>query len=221
MARLRAAVLCVGHQLHRPPGHRHSEADAPAAIRVDRTGLWRHRVLVPAGLRDRLHLRWQADGSSRHAGGIFNCYRPLERCGDGARGRHVVWPRRRSAAGRVRAQLQRLCCRVHDRAFRTGSGRGREFSRCRQDGRRMVPTEGARVRHWDLQRRYQHRRAVDAADRSDHYDQLWLGVGLHRHWCARVRLAGGVVAVVPLAGGAQAGNRWRAGVHPQRSAGAD
>ncbi len=73
-----AALLCVGHQLHRPPGHRHPQADAAAAVRLERARLRRHRVFVPARVRDRVSVRRPADGSPRHPRRVRDCDRHLE-----------------------------------------------------------------------------------------------------------------------------------------------
>ena len=190
MVRLRAPVLRVGHQLHRSPGHRHSEADAAAAVRMERARLRRHRVFVSARLRDRLPVCRPADGPSRHAGRFCNRDRRLEHRGDGAR--RVMYFGGATAAilGDVRPHLQRLGCRLHGRALRAGTRRSRQLSRRHQDGRRMVPAQGARVRDRHLQRGHEHRRAADAADRSGHHARVGMGVGVHRDWRARVHLAG-------------------------------
>ena len=60
-----AAVLRRDDQLHRPPGHRHPQADAAEGVRLERDRLRRHRVRVPARLRDRLSVRRPDDRSAR------------------------------------------------------------------------------------------------------------------------------------------------------------
>ena len=59
--------------------------------------------------------------------------------------------------------------------FALGSRRGRQFPRRDQDGGRMVPAQGARIRDRHFQRRHEHRRAADAADcsRSSRFRYGW------------------------------------------------
>ncbi len=112
LVRVRAPLLRVRHQLHRSPGHRHSQADAAAAVRVERARLRRHRVFVSARLRDRLPVRRPADGPARHADRVFDRDCRVERRGDGACVGAVLRRRGRGDTRDVRPHLQRLGCRA-------------------------------------------------------------------------------------------------------------
>ncbi len=221
MVCLRAALLRVRHQLHRSAGHRHPQAHAAAAVRLERARLWRHRVFVSARLRDRVSVRRTAHGPPGHAGGVLDCDRHMEPRGDGPCVGPVFWRYRRGVAVCSRPDLQRLGRRLHRRAVCAGPRRGRKLPRRHKNGSRMVPAQRARVRDRHLQRGHQHRRAADAADRSDHHAVVWMGMGVHCDGRARVPLARTVVDVVSLARGSSACQQGRARIHPQRSARAD
>ena len=98
--------------------------------------------------------------------GFCDCDRRVERCCDGACVGHVLRRRRRRDPRDVRADVQRVGRRLHGCAICAGSRRGRQLPRRDQDGRRMVPAQGARIRDRHLQCRHEHRCAPDAADRS-------------------------------------------------------
>ena len=82
---LRAAVLRRDDQLHRSPGDRHPQADAAAAVRLERDRLRRHRLQLSARLRDRAAAGGPVDRSPRHASGLCARRARVEPCGDGAR----------------------------------------------------------------------------------------------------------------------------------------
>ena len=84
LGHLRAAVLRGDDQLHRPAGHRHPQADAPAGVRLERDRLRGHRVCVPARLCHRPAAGRAHHGSDRRATRLRGRDRALEPRGDGA-----------------------------------------------------------------------------------------------------------------------------------------
>ena len=70
LGHLRAAVLRGDDQLRRSAGHRHPQADAAEGIRLERDRLRRHRLRVPARLRDRVSVRRPDDRLARHQEGF-------------------------------------------------------------------------------------------------------------------------------------------------------
>ena len=108
---LRPAVPRRDDQLRRSAGDRHPQADAAAQFGWTRDRLRRHRLCVPARLRDRLAVRRPGDGSLRHQARLRARARRLEPGGDGARrGRRASarrWPRVLGArrARRTRASV--------------------------------------------------------------------------------------------------------------------
>ena len=167
---LRAAVLRRDDQLHRSPGDRHPQADAAAAVRLERDRLRRHRVRVPARVRDRLAARRAADRSARHARRLRARDRRLEPGGDGARRGAGVRPgRRRRCSALSGSTYSAVGRRLHRRPLRARARRGRQLPGRDQDRGRVVPEARARARHRHLQLRHQHRRARHAARRAvDH-----------------------------------------------------
>ena len=146
LGHLRAAVLRGDDQLHRPPGHRHPEADAAAAVRLDRDRLRRHRLRVPARLRDRPAARRAASwiGSARGAGSS-------SRSSSGASRRwlHAEATRHRRAAvallAACRPDLLGVGRRVHRRAVPARPRRSRQLPGGDQGRRGVVSEAGARA----------------------------------------------------------------------------
>ena len=95
---LRPAVPRRDDQLRRSPGDRHPQADAAGAVRLDRDRLRRHRLRLPAGVRDRISVRRPRHGPARHQARV--------RARADRSGRSPRWrpPRRRASARR------RRCC---------------------------------------------------------------------------------------------------------------
>ena len=125
---LRAAVLRRDDQLRRPAGHRHPQADAPGGVRLERDRLRRHRLRVPARLRDRVPARRADDRPARHEEGLHRRARRVEPGGDGARRSHGVWPgRRRDARSSSGSPIRRRWPDSSSRGSRSGSARRATF----------------------------------------------------------------------------------------------
>ena len=220
LVRLRAPVLCVGHQLHRSPGDRHPQADAAAAVRLERARLRRHRVFVPARVRDRVSVRRPHDGSARHAAGFRDRDRRVERCRDGACVGHVLRRRRCRDARDVRADIQRIGRRLHGRALRARVSAKRATSPARS---RRSPNGFPRKERAFATGIFNAGTNIGALLTPlivpDHHDcrtgweWAFIATGaLGFLWLVAV------VDVVSLARGTSAGQPGRARVHPQRSA---
>ena len=141
LGHLRAAVLCGDDQLRRPAGHRHPQADAPEGVRLERDRLRRHRLRVPARLRDRVPARRPDDRLARDEEGLHRRARRLEPGRDGARRSDGLRPGRRGDPLARGAHLHGVGCRIHLRAARArvrrgGKLSGRDQSRRRSGSRR-------------------------------------------------------------------------------------
>ena len=158
---LRAAVPRRDDQLRRSPGHRHPQADAAGAVRLDARSTTatsssrsssptRSASCSPAG-------SWIGSGTKR---GFALALIDLGARRDGDTRRRRASARRRRwcsapSASPTRASVAGfMVVRFAARARRVG-----QLSRGDQDRRRMVPAARARVRHRALQLRHEHRRA--------------------------------------------------------------
>ena len=179
--------------IHRPAGHRHSQADAPGGIRLERDRLRRHRVLVSARVRCRPGGVRTCDGQARRQYRLRHRDRDVEPGGDGARRGDADRPSGRRGAGGARLDVQRVGRRIHDGAVRPRTRRSRQFPRLHQVGRGVVSETGARVRHRPVQLRNERRRARHAADRPLDHADVGMVLGVHRHRRDWIRVAGAVV----------------------------
>ena len=163
-------ILRRHDQLHRSPGDRNPQANPSNRNRLDRSWLQLGRLFFPGRLRDWPARRRTFNRSHRHAQRILTRHHLLEHRGDG--------PCTRAYSIRLRR------CSLLSRSGRSGKLSGSD-----QDSRRMVSEKRTRPRNRNLQLRYQHRRARDATRRANHYDQVRLARGFHRHGRDRFHLA--------------------------------
>src|ERR1019366_1885104 len=130
--RVCAPLLCDHDQLRGPAGFESSGQDAGGPHRLDRGRVRQHHVGIRRRLRHRAIRNRPAAGQVRHAGGVCDRCRGLERVGDDARG------------GDLGTDV-RHCARV------SGSRRIGELPGLHQDGGRVVPQAAACHRHGNLQ----------------------------------------------------------------------
>ena len=222
LGHLRAAVLRGDDQLHRSPGHRHPQADAAAGVRLVRDRLRRHRVRVPARLRDRPAARRAGSwtGSARGAGSSW-------RSSSGASPRWRT-PRRPSSAGRRRRSSRRSASTYTvsvagfiGARFLLGLGEAGNFPAAIKIVAEWFPKRERALRHRALQLRHEHRRADHAARSCP-----WITLTWGWYWAFIATGAIGFLwlfvlgAALPRPGEPPGVGARGARLHPQRSAGA-
>ena len=138
--------------------------------------------------------------------------------GGASRRRRAARRRGRVGPGRDHRHGQHVF--LHRRALHPRPGRGGQLPGSHQGDRRVLPQEGPRLRHLDLQCRRFDRRAVRPADHSAAGEGLGLGDGLHRDRRPGLRLDGLLGLHVQETLGPPEGECRRAGVYragPARS----
>jgi len=168
------------------------------------------------GHQERLSVghRRLVDGSL-HARPLRHRHRGM---GGASRRRRAARRRGRVGPGRDHRHGQHVF--LHRRALHPRPGRGGQLPGSHQGDRRVLPQEGPRLRHLDLQCRRFDRRAVRPADHSAAGEGLGLGDGLHRDRRPGLRLDGLLGLHVQETLGPPEGECRRAGVYragPARS----
>ncbi len=112
--------------------------------------------------------------------------------------------------------LARLGVRLRHRPGRPGPERIGQLPRGHQDRGRMVPEDGARPRHRNLQLRLERRGDRRTARRALDRHPLRLAMGVLDHGRDGLRLARRLARNLPQARGASERHPRRAGLHPER-----
>ena len=150
-----------------------------ARIRLERDRLRRHRLRVPARLRDRLPVRRPRHGSARHQARVRARADHLVARRDGGRGgRRGSARRRRSFLGAFGLTYSASVAGFIFVRFVLGLGESGNFPAAIKTVAEWFPRRERAFATGALQRRHQHRRGDHADDRAVHHGALRLVLGV-------------------------------------------